>query len=44
MDHINAMAESGKISIAGPYGDNGDARGILIMNCATLEEAQSLDV
>ena len=42
MDHISAMAESGKVSIAGPYGDDGDSRGILIMNCTTLEEAQEL--
>ena len=42
MDHIGAMAESGKVSIAGPYGDDGDSRGILIMNCATLAEAQEL--
>ena len=42
MDHIDAMADAGKVSIAGPFGDEGDARGILIMNCATLEEAEEL--
>lgn len=42
MDHIGAMVEAGKVSIAGPYGDDGDSRGILIMNCATLEKAQEL--
>lgn len=41
MDHIGAMADAGIVSIAGPYGDEGDSRGILIMNCATLEEAKS---
>lgn len=42
MDHVGTMAELGKISIAGPYGDDGDSKGILIMNCTTLEEAREL--
>lgn len=42
MAHIQAMSNAGKVSIAGPYGDDGNSRGILIMNCATLEEAQEL--
>lgn len=42
MDHIGVMVEAGKVSIAGPYGDDGDSRGILIMNCATLDKAQEL--
>lgn len=41
MDHIGAMADAGIVSIAGPYGDDGNSRGILIMNCATLEEAEA---
>jgi len=41
MDHIGALADAGIVSIAGPYGDDGESRGILIMNCATLEEAQA---
>lgn len=40
-DHIGAMADAGIVSIAGPYGDDGNSRGILIMNCATLEEAEA---
>lgn len=42
MDHINAMAESGKLKIAGPFGDNGDWRGILILDVANIEEARKL--
>ncbi len=41
MDHIGAMADAGIVSIAGPYGDDGNSRGILIMNCATLDEAEA---
>lgn len=40
--HIGALADAGIVSIAGSYGDVGNSRGILIMNCATLEEAEAL--
>lgn len=42
LDHISALVDAGKVSIAGPYGDDGNSRGILILNCTTLEEAQKL--
>lgn len=41
MAHLGKLAEQGVISIAGPYGDAGTSRGIMIMNCATLEDAQN---
>jgi uncharacterized protein len=40
--HINKMAESGKLNIAGPFGDKGDWRGILIFNTKTAEEAKAM--
>ena len=42
MDHINAMAESGKLLIAGPFGDDGSWRGILILDVKNMEEARDL--
>tara|TARA_B110000037_G_C17106622_1_gene500144 strand:+ start:196 stop:411 length:216 start_codon:yes stop_codon:yes gene_type:complete len=42
MGHISAMAVSGKVSIAEFYDDEGKSRGILIVNCAILKEAQAL--
>jgi len=40
--HMNKLAEEKKICIAGPFGDDGLMRGIVIYNVATLEEAQAL--
>lgn len=40
--HLNKLFEDGKSCIAGPFGDDGDIRGIVIYNTATLEEAYSL--
>ncbi len=40
--NINKMASEGKLSIAGPFGDDGDWRGILIFKTKTSEEAKSL--
>jgi len=42
MAHINQMAAGKKINIAGPFGDDGDIRGILIFNVPTLEEVEKL--
>ncbi len=42
MAHLNKMAEMGKLNIAGPFGDDGDWRGILIFKTETLEEAENL--
>lgn len=40
--HLNQMAEDGKISIAGPFGDDKDLRGIVVFNVATIEESRDL--
>ncbi|HYK77821.1 MAG TPA: YciI family protein [Daejeonella sp.] len=42
MAHINQMAKEGKLAIAGPFGDDGDWRGIFIFKTKTLEEARAL--
>jgi uncharacterized protein len=42
MAHINKTAESGKLVIAGPLGDNGRIRGILIYKVDSLREANAL--
>ncbi len=42
MANINKLAEDKKICIAGPFGDDGDIRGILIFNVPTMEEAEKL--
>lgn len=41
MANIRRMAETGKLIVAGPLADGGDARGIFIFK-ATLEEAKAL--
>lgn len=40
--HLSRMAEEGFISLAGPIGDEGPIRGIVIYNTPTLREADSL--
>jgi uncharacterized protein YciI len=40
--HIQWMADQGYISMAGPFGDDGDIRGILVFNTATKEQARRL--
>ncbi len=42
MDNMGKMAKDGKLLVAGPFGDNGNWRGIFILDCATKEEAESL--
>jgi uncharacterized protein len=42
MANINKMAESGKLQIAGPFGDDGNWRGIFIFGAATEEEVIEL--
>ena len=42
MAHINKMAEAGNLCIAGPFGDDGEWRGILIFKTKTLQEAKNL--
>lgn len=40
MDHINKLAEENKISLAGPFENGGEWRGILVFNTPDLEEAK----
>ena len=42
MAHINKMAESGDLCIAGPFGDNGDWRGIFIFKTKSIQETKDL--
>lgn len=42
MDNIGRLAKEGKLLVAGPFGDNGDWRGIFILNAETMEEAEAL--
>lgn len=40
--NIQRLYEAGKLKVAGPFGDEGDWRGIFIFDCATKEEVESL--
>ena len=42
LDHLAKMYELGFADISGPFGDDGDIRGITIYNTPTLEMADSL--
>jgi uncharacterized protein YciI len=42
MDNISRMAKDGVLSIAGPFGGDGELRGIFIFNVKTKEEAEKL--
>jgi len=42
MANINRLAETKKLVVAGPFGDNGTLRGIFVFKVATLEEAKEL--
>ena len=42
LENIGRMAEAGKLSIAGPFMDDGELRGIYIFNVKTVEEAKAL--
>ncbi|RNI23686.1 YciI family protein [Rufibacter latericius] len=42
MAHINKMAAEGKLTLAGPFMDDGELRGIFIFNVKTMEEAKAL--
>lgn len=42
LDNIGRLAEEGKLSLAGPFMDDGDIRGIYIFNVKTVEEARAL--
>lgn len=40
--NINRLYKEGKIKVAGPFGDNGNWRGIFIFDCETEEEVKKL--
>lgn len=40
--HLSRMANEGYLSLAGPFGDDGDIRGIAVYNTPTIEMADSL--
>jgi uncharacterized protein YciI len=42
MEHLQKMYDMGYADISGPFGDDGDIRGITIYNTPTLEMADSL--
>lgn len=42
MENITRLYNDGKIKVAGPFGDEGNWRGIFIFDCATKEEVESL--
>lgn len=43
LQHIGDMARSGKLVAAGPFGDDGDMRGILLFKTASADEAIALE-
>jgi uncharacterized protein len=43
MAHLNKMAETGKLILAGPFEEGGDHRGLLVFDIETLEEALELE-
>jgi uncharacterized protein len=42
LKNIIRLANEGKLVVAGPFGDEGDVRGIFILNAETVEEAKNL--
>src|SRR5438067_1409748 len=42
MANIRKMAETGKLIVAGPIGDNGDLRGIFIFNAKSPDEVRDM--
>jgi uncharacterized protein len=42
LDNIGRLAEEGILSLAGPFLDGGELRGIYIFNVTTIEEAKAL--
>ena len=42
MENMNKIYYDGKLKVAGPFGDDGDWRGVFILDCATKEEAEEL--
>ncbi len=42
LENIDRLAAKGKIAMAGPMGEDGNLRGIFVMDCINLEEAVTL--
>lgn len=42
LKYLSKLAEKGKTSLTGPFGDDGEIRGIVVYNTATIEEARRL--
>jgi uncharacterized protein YciI len=42
MANMEIMHQDGKLKVAGPFGDNGNWRGIFIFDCETKEEVVAL--
>lgn len=42
MANIRKLYADGKLKVAGPFGDDGNWRGIFIFDCATKEEVEQL--
>ncbi|MEP6595294.1 MAG: YciI family protein [Ginsengibacter sp.] len=42
MANITRLAKAGKLTVAGPFGDDGNWRGIFILDCKDREEAEKL--
>ncbi len=40
--NIGRLAEDGKMVLAGPFGDNGEMRGLFFFDVKTMEEAEAL--
>ena len=40
--NFGKLAEAGKLIVAGPFGDNGDLRGMLIFKLESVDEARKL--
>ena len=43
MAHLNKLSEMGKLSVAGPFENGGDHRGLLIFDVETIDEALKLE-
>lgn len=40
LKHTNAMVEENGLQVAGPFGDDGEKRGILVFDLPTVEDAE----